>query len=159
MPDYSLPPSVPLVFGRSGSGKTTLAFRYLVNAATEQPANTNPAACIFIFDWKLEAATRLKLPVCGTAAQCESAVPTRWVVFNPFVMFGHDLKSAFRWFCHWSFEVARRGPGKKILFVDELWQFVDAQRLPDELEKVARMGRVENLELLLSTQHPRDYRI
>ena len=29
--------------------------------------------------------------------------------------------------------------------------------LPAELGKIARMGRVENLELLSSTQHPRDY--
>jgi hypothetical protein len=31
------------------------------------------------------------------------------------------------------------------------------QQLPAELEKVARMGRAENLELLTATQHPRDY--
>ena len=53
--------------------------------------------------------------------------------------------------------MSRRGPGKKVLFVDELWKFVDGRTLPVELEKVARMGRVENLELLTSTQHPRDY--
>jgi hypothetical protein len=157
MPDYSLPPCVTLIFGRAGSGKTSAAFRYLVNAATEQPANTNPAACIFIFDWKLEASTRLRVPACGSAAQCEAAVPTRWVMFNPFVMFESDLKAAFRWFCHWAFEVSRRGPGKKIFYVDELWHFSDAQSLPAELEKIARMGRAENLELLSSTQHPRDY--
>ncbi len=34
---------------------------------------------------------------------------------------------------------------------------MDAQRLPVELERVARMGRAENLELLTATQHPRDY--
>ncbi|MEI7807963.1 MAG: hypothetical protein WCJ07_05715 [Verrucomicrobiota bacterium] len=157
MSDYSLPPCVTLVFGRAGSGKTTFAFRYLVNAATEQPENTNPAACIFIFDWKLEAAARLAIEPCGTAAQCEAAVGTRWVVFNPFIMFGHDLKAAFRWFCHWVFEVSRRGPGKKIIYIDELWHFADVQSLPAELEKIARMGRAENLELLSSTQHPRDY--
>lgn len=157
MPDYSLPPCVTLVFGRSGSGKTTFCFRYLVNALTEQPANINPAACVFIFDWKLEAEKRLGAPARGTAAQCEAAIATRLVVFNPFVMFGHDLKAAFRWFCHWAFEVSRRGGGKKILFVDELWKFVDARNLPAELEQVARMGRAENLELLTATQHPKDY--
>lgn len=145
------------MFGRTGSGKTTFAFRYLANISTEQPANVNPAACVFIFDWKLEAANRLGLPVCGTAAECEAAVPTRWVVFNPAVMFQERQKDAFRWFCHWVFEVSRRGPGKKVLFVDELWKFVDAQNLPSEFEKVARMGRAENLELLSATQHPRDY--
>jgi DNA helicase HerA-like ATPase len=47
--------------------------------------------------------------------------------------------------------------GQKVLFLDELWRFVNAQQLPAELEKVARMGRAENLELLTATQHPRDY--
>ena len=156
MPDYSLPPCVTLVFGRSGSGKTSFAFRYLVNVTAEQPANHNPAACVFIFDWKLEASVRLGLAPCGTAAQCEAAVATRWVVFNPAVMFQERQRDAFRWFCHWVFEVSRRGPGKKVLFVDELWKFVDTNSLPAELEKVARMGRSENLELLTATQHPRD---
>ena len=146
-----------LVFGRAGSGKTTFAFRYLVNVATEQEANTNPAACIFIFDWKLEASQRLGIPPAGTAAQCEAAVRSRWVIFNPFIMFGEDQRAAFRWFCKWAFDVSRSGPGKKVFYVDELWHFADANSLPADLEKIARMGRSENLELLSSTQHPRDY--
>ena len=123
----------------------------------EQPANVNPAACVFTFDWKLEASQRLGIAPCGTAAQGEAAVPTRWVVYNPAVMFQERQRDAFRWFCHWVFEVSKRGPGKKVLFVDELWRFVNAQALPVELEKVVRMGRSENLELLTATQHPRDY--
>lgn len=157
MADYTLPPCITLVFGRSGSGKSTFAFRYLLNRAQEQPANPSPAACTFIFDWKLEAAQRLGLPVAGTLAHCESALASRWVCFNPAVMFQERQRDAFRWFCAWVFEVAKRGPGKKVLFVDELWRFVDAQRLPVELERIARMGRAENLELLTATQHPRDY--
>ncbi len=157
MPDYSLPPCVTLVFGRQGCGKSSFAFLYLLNRATEQPANDNPATCIFIFDWKMEASQRLGLTPCGTLAQCEAAVTTRWVVFNPFVMFGEDLKGAFKWFCQWAFEVSRRGAGKKIFFVDELWRFVDRYNLPAELQRVARMGRAENLELFTATQHPRDY--
>jgi DNA helicase HerA-like ATPase len=73
------------------------------------------------------------------------------------LMFGEDQKAAFRWFCHWAFEVSQCGPDKKVFYVDELWHFADAQSLPAELEKIARMGRSENLELLSSTQHPRDY--
>lgn len=157
MPDYSLPPCVTLVFGRSGSGKTTFAFLYLLNRACEQFANDAPAVCTFIFDWKLEASQRLGLPVAGTLAQCEAALATRWVCFNPAVMFQERQRDAFRWFCQWLFEVSKRGPGKKVFFVDELWRFVDAQSLPAELERVARMGRAENLELLTATQHPRDY--
>jgi hypothetical protein len=157
MPDYSLPPCVTLVFGRPGSGKTSLAFRYLANIVFPQPANLNPAACIFIFDWKLEASRRLGIAPVGAAAHCEAAIATRWVVFNPHIMFGEKLQDAFRWFCHWTFEVSKRGAGKKVLFVDELWQFVDAQNFPDELERVIRIGRAENMELLTATQFPRDY--
>ena len=83
-------------------------------------------------------------------------LPAGWCS-NPFVMFGEDQRAAFRWFCHWAFEVSRRGPGKKVFYVDELWHFADAQSLPAELEKIACIGRSENLELLSSTQHPRDY--
>ena len=106
MPDYSLPPCVTLIFGRCGSGKTTMAFRYIANALAEQPANVNPAACVFIFDWKLEAAHRLGVTPAGTAAQCEAAVSTRLVCFEPSVMFQERQKDAFRWFCHWVFEAA-----------------------------------------------------
>ncbi len=157
MPDYSLSPCVTLVFGRPGSGKTSFCFRYLANAAAEQPANATPTACTFIFDWKLEAATRLGITPCGTVAQCEAAIQTRWVVFNPGPMFQERQQAAFRWFLAWMFDVCKRGPGKKILYVDELWNFADAMSLPAELEKVVRIGRVENLELLTSTQFPRDY--
>ena len=151
MPDYSLPSCVTLIFGQSGSGKTTFAFRYLLNV---------PAACQFLFDDRGQAAARLKLRPCGTAAECEAAVPTRWVCFNPHVMFpGALLPDGFRWFCHWAFEVCKRGPGKKVLFVDELWQWADARTMPVELENVIRTGRTENLELLSCTQRPREYHV
>ena len=157
MSDYSNDPCVTLVFGRQGSGKSTFAYRYLLNVSKVQPANQNPASCVFLFDWKAEAVQRLGIPAVGTQAHCEAAVATRWVVFNPFIMFGEDLKGAFRWFCQWTFEVSKRGPGKKVLFCDELWRFVDRYNLPAELQRVARMGRAENLELFTATQHPRDY--
>ena len=53
--------------------------------------------------------------------------------------------------------MSQRGDGKKVLFCDELWKFVNAFQLPPELERVVRTGRAENLELLTATQHPRDY--
>jgi hypothetical protein len=135
--------------GQGSCGKTSFAFRYLLNV---------PAACRFIFDDRGQAAVRLKLKPCGTAKECEAALSTRWVCFNPHVMFpGEKLKDAFRWFCQWTFDCSRRGPGKKVLFVDELWQWCDAQSIPAELENVARTGRVEGLELLTATHSPRDY--
>lgn len=151
MPDYSNPPCNTLVFGQSGSGKTTLAFRYLLNM---------PAACRFIFDDRGQAADRLNLKPCGTARECEAALPSHWVCFNPHVMFpGSKLTAGFRWFCHWVMQVSARGPGKKIFFVDELWQWCDARTIPEELENVIRTGRVENLELLSCTHRPREYHV
>ena len=105
----------------------------------------------------MEASQRLDPATCGTAAECEAARSARWVIFNPFVMFGHDLKAEFRWFCHWVFPVSQHGPGKQIFYVDEMWKFAAAQSLPEALQQVARLGRAENLELLSATQHPRDY--
>ena len=49
------------------------------------------------------------------------------------------------------------GANASFMCVDELWRFVDAHSLPAELEKEARMGRAEGLELLIATHHPRDY--
>jgi hypothetical protein len=170
MPDYSLAPCVTLVFGRSGSGKTSFCFRYLVNALAAQAANHDPAACVFIFDWKLEASQRLGIAPCGTVAQCEAALGTRIVVLNPHVMFPgdqfvnqegervlNDEKQALRWFGKWVFEVSRRGPGRKILYIDELRNFASKFSVPPEISRIARMGRAENLALLSSTQYPRDY--
>ena len=67
------------------------------------------------------------------------------------------MDKGFRWFCKWAMAVSRRGPGRKILFVDELWQWCDARSIPDELGDVVRTGRTEGLELLSATHSPRDY--
>jgi hypothetical protein len=171
MSDHSLPACVTEVFGCSGSGKTTLVYRYLLNRATPQPLNENPAACIFIFDWKLEAERRLGIPAVTTAHGCENALAGRWVVFNPHPSFPgdkrvknpegewvmNDERMALRWFCKWVFEVSQRGPGKKVLYIDELKNFASKFYVPPEIDRIARMGRAENLELVLSTQYPRDY--
>jgi hypothetical protein len=171
MSDFSLAPRVTLSFGRMGSGKTTFCYRYLINALTPQPANPEPAACVFIFDWKLEASRRLGVPAVTTPHGCEAALDQRLVIFNPHVAFPgdnyvrnpegervlNDDKMAFRWFCKWALEASQRGPGRKIIYLDELKQFASKFYIPPELNKIARLGRAENLELLTSTQYPRDY--
>jgi hypothetical protein len=117
-----------------------------------------PAACRFIFDDRGQAAARLRIPHCHTARDCELAVPSRWVCFSPHAMFpGSKLADGFRWFCSWAYQVAKRGPGKKVLFVDELWQWVDVRSIPDELQDVVRTGRADELDLFTMTQRPSDY--
>jgi hypothetical protein len=136
---------VTVCAGQSGSGKTTFAFRYLLNV---------PAACRFIFDDRFQARDRLRITPARTAKQLEDAVPSKWVVFDPHAMFPGNLENAFRFFCQWSFDVSRRGPGKKILLVDEVWRWCSPNNIPQELANVVQTGRTEGLELLCCTQRP-----
>lgn len=161
MSDWTLDPHVTLVFGAQKSGKTSLCFRYLLNAA-----DFLPVACIFIFDDRGQAQARLGYRPSGTERECELALASRIVCFNPHVMFQmvpgkttakEALQNAFRWFCDWAMKKSKLGPGRKILFCDEVWQFMDCRNCPDELENVARCGRPEDLELIMATHRPSEY--
>jgi DNA helicase HerA-like ATPase len=167
MPDYSLSPNLALVFGRKGSGKTSFVLRYLVNRMSPQPANDSPAACTFIFDYKLEASQRLGVKACTTERQCRDAIADRLVIVNPRPMFpplpgenfqGADAR-AFRWFCHFVMEAGRSGPGRKVVLIDEMRRFIPSRSdlIPLEVDQLFREGRIENIELVLSTQQPRDF--
>ena len=115
MPDYSNPPNITVIFGKAGSCKTSFAFSYLLNVKN--------VACRFIFDDRGQAAARLRLKPCGDVDECNAALGTRWVCFNPHAGYGGDrFPEAFRWFCDFTFQASRRGPGRKILLVDEIWQ-------------------------------------
>lgn len=145
MSDYTLPPSLTCIVGMTGSGKSTFAYRHLINT---------PAACRFVFDDLGRASVRLRLKPCFTAAELEAAVPGRWVLYNPHRMFPGDTKAAFKFFCEWVYGASCRGPGKKLLLVDEVWQWQDNQQIPRELAKVVQTGREENIELVCATQLP-----
>jgi hypothetical protein len=143
--DYTLPPCSTLLCGMTGSGKTTFAIRYLLNAS---------AACRFVFDDLGQVSARLKLPHASTSAELEASLAQRWVLFNPHRMFPGATEEAFRFFCQWAYDCSRRGPGKKIMLVDELWKFCSPNSIPRELATVAQTGRVENFELVTATQLP-----
>lgn len=145
MADYTLPPALTLIVGMTGSGKTTFALRYLLNANV---------ACRFIFDDLGRAAVRLRLKPVYTSAELEAALAGRWVVFNPHRMFPGDTKNGFRFFCRWTYDVSRRGPGKKLFLADEVWQWQTNNVIPSELALVVQTGREENLELVCATQLP-----
>lgn len=150
MSDYSLPLNSCLLAGMSGSGKNTALYKYL-NAMRDR------VACIFIFDDKGEALARcgwrhasLASPNCN---EVEAALQTRMVNFNPHRMYPGRLNEAFTWFCKWVFDASKRGRGKKIVFIDEIWRFQDRDDIPVELAMLAQMGRAENIELITATQH------
>jgi DNA helicase HerA-like ATPase len=133
------------IFGASGTGKTTLAFRYLQNSNV---------ACRFIFDDRGQAAQRLKLSPVSTIAAMERALATRWVCYYPGAEFRGDTKAALKFFLAWVFNVSRRGGGRKIVFIDEVWRHVSPSSIPPELATIAQEGRVEELELVTATQRP-----
>tara|TARA_R110000868_G_scaffold167580_1_gene401935 strand:- start:74 stop:697 length:624 start_codon:yes stop_codon:yes gene_type:complete len=143
--DFTLPPANTLIVGMTGSGKSTFAYRYLVNAN---------AACRFIFDDLGRAATRLNIAPVFFERQCEGALASRWVIFNPHRMFPGATKDGFRWFCQWVYAASRRGEGKKLLLVDEVWQWQSNMEMPRELALCVQTGREENLELVCATQLP-----
>lgn len=162
MSDWTLEPHVALVFGAQRSGKTSFCFSYLLNVG-----EITPTACVFIYDDRGQAQRRLKLKPCGTARECEAALGTGWVCFDPNVMFRPNeklgisatdaLRNGFAWFCKWVLAASRRGPGRKVFFADEVWQFMDARSVPFELEDLVRTGRAENLSVILATHRPSEY--
>lgn len=145
MGDYTLPPRNTLVVGMTGSGKTTFAIAYLLNVS---------ACCRFLFDDYGRFARRLRITPARTLRECEEALATRWVVYNPHRMFPGKTGAGFRWFCEWAYEVSKRGPGHKVLCVDEVWQHQNGRTVPEELLLVATTGREEGIELLTCTQYP-----
>jgi hypothetical protein len=151
MPDYSTPRCITLVFGAGDCGKTGFALKYLLNV---------PACCRFVFDHTGQVARRLRIKPCGTAAECDAAVPAGWVVLNPFIMWQpHQLQDAFRWFCQYAMKASDgdNGRHKKVFFADELWEVADNRSLSPELQSVIRTGRHVNLEFLSCTHRPREY--
>ena len=145
MSNYLAKPRSTAIFGMTGSGKSTFAFAYL---------RKSPVACRFIFDDQGQASARLRIPLVSTPAEMERALSTRWVCYNPHVMFPGKMTDGFLFFCDWTFKAAKRGPGWKQFLVDEVWRFQDRQKIPQPLATISQMGRVEELELISVTQQP-----
>ena len=129
----------------TGTGKTTFAVRYLLNCQ---------AACRFLFDDQSRFSRRLRVKPAYTFDDCEAALASRWVLFNPARMFPDDYATGFAVFCNWTFEASRRGPGLKVLAVDELWQWADTRTIPRALRRCTQAGREEGIQLLTCNQEP-----
>lgn len=129
----------------TGSGKTTFGIRYLLNVES---------VCRFVFDDLGRVAARLRMPPVRTARECELALSTGWVVFNPHKMFPGRTERAFHWYCGWVYECSKRAPGPKQMMADEFWQWTSPHFIPPEVGMVAQAGREEGLELVTCSQLP-----
>ena len=65
-----------------------------------------------------------------------------------------NYKAAFRYFCDWTFKASKRGPGKKLVLVDEVWRWQYRDEIPVELDRLVRLGREEDVESVSCTQSP-----
>lgn len=138
-------PAHTLVVGMTGSGKTSFTIRYLLNVT---------CACRFLFDDGGRFSRRLGVKPACTAREVEAALASRWVIFNPVRMFPDDYAAGFAWFCQWVFDCAGRGPGLKVLTVDELWQWADSRTIPRQLRLCTQAGRERGVQLFTATQEP-----
>ncbi|HMP84609.1 MAG TPA: hypothetical protein PKA41_18090 [Verrucomicrobiota bacterium] len=141
-----------LLLGMTGSGKTTAGIKFMLNA--------EEGACRFVFDWNERLVPRLPIRPCYTEADCEAALPSRWVILHPRKMFPGVMldrkvgREALRWFAQWVRAVSKRGPGRKLFACAELWNFCTEDSIPPELAMLADDGRQDQVSFIFDTQHP-----
>ena len=138
--------SCTLIAGRSGSGKSTFARRYL--------RNVRGVAARLLWDDQGEYARAFRLPVANSVEDLERDLPSGWVCFDPSTLFPGNPAAGFAFFCDWAFAVSGRGPGRKILLVDEVWRFCSPGWIPPELAAAVQTGRKWELETVFATQRP-----
>ena len=138
--------SCTVVAGRSGSGKSTFARRYLRNA--------RGVAARLIWDDQTEYARAFGIRSANSVDDLERDLSSGWVCFDPSTLFPGNPSAGFAFFCDWCFAVSDRGPGRKILLVDEVWRFCNPAYIPPELALCVQSGRKWELETVFCTQRP-----
>lgn len=139
-------PRCTFCVGASGTGKTTFALRYLVS--------DRRLKCRFLFDPEGEFTQRLNLPPAETPEELNCAVEDGFVIFDPSRMFGEAWEDACEWFCAWSFGVSSVLPGEKVLYISEVWRYMNPGKIPKNLSTCIRMGRKRGLHCMFDTQEP-----
>jgi hypothetical protein len=139
-------PGSTLILGKSGSGKTTFALKMM---------RCPDFTCRFIFqEPKRDLAVRLGLADAETPDDLACAVEDGFVIYYPAAMFPGDWSAGLTWFCDWSYGIAARMPGRKVLLVDEVWKYCDPRQLPKPLALWLQDGRSYGMETVFATQRP-----
>jgi len=141
-------PHKVLVVGASGTGKTTFFLRYLANVR---------ARWRFVFDGEGELAARLGIrPACWPDDMAADLIRTGWCIYDPAEQFPGRTSDAFAYFAGWTFTMAGRLPGRKILAADELQKLTTPwpAGLPPELATVMETGRRHGLDCAFVSQAP-----
>lgn len=76
------------------------------------------------------------------------------MLFDPHTLFPGRIEEAFAFFCDWTFTMASRLPGDKVLMVDEVWKYISVQKVPPELALCVQTGRKRGLGRVFNTQLP-----
>ncbi len=137
---------VTVAAGMSTSGKSTFALRYLV---------AQDFTCRFIFDdGAKKMAHKLGLVCAETWEECEMAVEDGFVCFDPSILFPGRNEEACDAFTDWSYKKASTLPGRKILLVDEVWQYCSPHYIPVPLAQWIQNGAKHGMECFFCTQLP-----
>ena len=146
--------SVTVVCGLSGYGKNTFVLRYLVNAPLTVRYLFDPDANPEFDATRGEFASRLQLQPATDIFSLGLSFCRGWVPFDPHTLFPGRPEDAVEFFCDWAFETAAAVPGEKAIVIDELWKYVNPQKIPAGIRSVALSGRKHRLQLFVLTQEP-----
>lgn len=146
-----------IVIAPTGGGKTVFVRRLAWN----EPG----VAARFVFDWNDRftwdwQGRKLPLPSCYSIAELNAALPSRWGIYNPAREFPGAMidrkigREALRHFCRYVRQVAKTGPGQKLVCIAELWNFCNDDSIPAELAMLAQDGRSDNIRFVFDTQRP-----
>jgi hypothetical protein len=102
----------------------------------------------------LSFASRLKLTPARDAYDLSLAMCRGWIACDPHALFPGRPENAVEFFFDWAFQTAASLPGEKAIVIDELWKYVNPQRIPQGIRNVALSGRKHRLQLFVLTQEP-----
>lgn len=140
-------PGCLLAAGVSGTGKTTFCLRYLVS-------RRDFTARFLFSEPKRDLRERLRIPDAETEEELEVSLEDGFSIYYPGTMFSGDWAAGLEWFSAWSYAKAAALPGRKVLFVDEVWKYTSPHSLPPGLARWLQDGRSYGCETVFATQRP-----